>query len=66
MTFWDTECPACLAKRGAIVDEFRTWLKQPFSADMDAFHWFLFFGLIIAISILWGFALRTVAVVTSA
>lgn len=48
------------------MDTFRTWLNQPFSADMDAFHWFLFFGLIIAISILWGFALRTVATVTSA
>jgi hypothetical protein len=48
------------------MDEFRAWLKQPFSADMDAFHWFLFFGLLIAVSILWGFALRTVAVVTSA
>lgn len=48
------------------MDQFKTWLKQPFSADMDAFHWFLFFGLIIAISIGWGFALRTVANVTQA
>jgi hypothetical protein len=49
-----------------MADSFQSWLKQPFSADMDALHWFLFFGLLIAISILWGFALRTVAVVTSA
>ena len=48
------------------MDTFRDWLSRPFSADMDAFHWFLFFGLIIAISILWGFALRTVANVTTA
>lgn len=48
------------------MDTFKAWLRQPFSADMDAGHWFLFFGLLIAISILWGFALRTVAEVTSA
>lgn len=48
------------------MNSLKDWLKQPFSADMDAFHWFLFFGLIVAISILWGFALRTVATVTSA
>jgi len=48
------------------MDTFKTWLRQPFSADMDAFHWFLFFGLVIAISVLWGFALRAVATVTSA
>lgn len=66
MTFWNTDCPACVQKRGEIMDSFKTWLRQPFSEDMDAFHWFLFFGLIIAISIAWGFALRTVATVTSA
>lgn len=47
------------------MDNFKQWLNQPFSADMDAFHWFLFFGLLIAISILWGFALRTVALATT-
>ncbi len=66
MRVWDTECASCLETRGRIMDTFKTWLRQPFSADMDAFHWFLFFGLVIAISVLWGFALRTVAVVTSA
>lgn len=66
MTFWDTQCQECIRKRGAIVDSFKQWLNQPFSADMNAFHWFLFFGLLIAVSILWGFALRTVAVVTTA
>lgn len=48
------------------MQRFYDWMRQPFSADMDAFHWFLFFGLLIAISILWGFALRTVAAVTEA
>jgi hypothetical protein len=39
---------------------FKTWLAGPFSANMDAFHWFLFFGLLIAISILWKLVLRHV------
>lgn len=37
---------------------FKTWLGKPFSADMDAFHWFLFFGLLIAVSIGWSFVLK--------
>lgn len=36
---------------------FKAWLKKPFSTDMDALHWFLFFGLFIAISIGWSFVL---------
>lgn len=47
------------------MDSFKAWLNQPFSADMDAFHWFLFFGLIIAISILWGLGLRTLQIATA-
>ena len=39
---------------------FKTWLASPFSTNMDAFHWFLFFGLLIAISILWKLVLRHV------
>ena len=39
-------------------DKFKTWLTKPFSVDMDALHWFYFFGLIIAISVLWGFVLK--------
>lgn len=37
---------------------FKDWLNKPFDADMDALHWFLFFGLIIIISIAWGMILR--------
>ena len=48
------------------MEEFKSWMRQPFSSDMDAFHWFLFFGLVIAISVLWGMALRTVANITTA
>lgn len=32
---------------------FTNWLKQPFSTDMDATHWFLFLGLVIVIGFAW-------------
>lgn len=48
------------------MEEFRAWLKRPYNEDMDALHWFLFFGLLIAISILWGMALRVVSEITTA
>lgn len=41
-----------------VWSNFKDWLKQPFTEGMDAFHWFLFFGLLIAISIGWSFVLR--------
>lgn len=40
-------------------EDFKAWAQQPFSADMDALHWFYFFGLLIAISVLWGLVVRT-------
>lgn len=41
-------------------NRFTDWLKKPFSTDMDAFHWFLFFGLLIVISVSWGYVLKHV------
>jgi len=46
---------------GNIWQGFKNWLGKPFQVDMDAFHWFLFFGLIIVISVLWSFVLKHVA-----
>jgi hypothetical protein len=37
---------------------FTEWLRQPFSLDMNAWHWFAFYGLIIVIAIGWKFILR--------
>lgn len=37
----------------AMLTWFKGWLKQPFSADMDTLHWFLFLGLVILISFAW-------------
>lgn len=42
----------------AFWQNFKDWLGKPFAADMDAFHWFLFFGLLIAVSVLWSFVLK--------
>jgi len=38
--------------------DFKAWWAHPFSADMDAPHWFYFFGLILVIATLWGLVLR--------
>jgi hypothetical protein len=65
LTFFSTECPACREARERFMDSFKQWLRQPYSTDMDAFHWFLFFGLMIAISILWGMSLRALQTLTS-
>jgi hypothetical protein len=37
---------------------FQNWLKQPFQSGMDAFHWFLFFGFLILLSVGWTLILR--------
>lgn len=65
MAFLSTTCPACVAQRKKTMDTFKAWWQQPFSADMDAVHWFLFFGLIVAISIVWGMALRGLQAATT-
>jgi hypothetical protein len=39
-------------------ENFKTWFAKPFSVDMSGFQWFLFFGLLIAISVLWSFVLK--------
>lgn len=43
-----------------MLQNFTDWLKQPFKADMDTLHWFLFLGLIIVIAIIWRMVLNHV------
>lgn len=43
-----------------MLDQFRQWLNQPFQGNMDALHWFLFFGLIIVSFILWHMILKII------
>lgn len=40
------------------VGSFTSWAKQPFNSSMSAGGWFLFFGLIVAISVAWGLILK--------
>jgi hypothetical protein len=42
---------------GSIFQGFKNWLATPFQANMSAFGWFAFFGLLIVISVLWSFVL---------
>lgn len=40
------------------MQNFKSWLAQPFRTDMSALDWFYFFGLLIVISVVWGIILR--------
>lgn len=44
---------------------FKDWLSSPYADEMDALHWFYFLGLLIVLSALWGFILRTLREVSS-
>jgi hypothetical protein len=39
-------------------DDFKAWYASPFQADMSAWAWFYFIGLLIVISALWFLVLR--------
>lgn len=41
-----------------VIDNLRGWAKQPFTSSMTVGGWFLFFGLIVAISVAWGIILK--------
>lgn len=43
---------------------FKKWLAQPYSEDMSALHWFLFLGLLIALTFLWSQILRHLKLAT--
>jgi hypothetical protein len=38
----------------------KSWLKAPYSSDMDALHWFYFLGLFLVLLALWSLVLRTI------
>jgi hypothetical protein len=41
-----------------VTQSFSNWIKQPFNSNMSAGGWFLFFGLIGAISVAWALILK--------
>lgn len=43
-----------------MLDGFRAFLKRPFDPSMDAWGWFLFFGLLIVITTIWQMVLARV------
>lgn len=43
-----------------MLQGFRDFLARPFSPDMDAWGWFLFFGLLIVITTVWHLILTRV------
>jgi hypothetical protein len=43
-----------------MLDQFKSWVAKPFAMDMDALHWFLFYGLVLVIAASWGLILRAI------
>jgi LPXTG-motif cell wall-anchored protein len=43
---------------GNIWTGFKNWLAMPFQTGMSATGWFFFFGLLVAISVLWSLILK--------
>lgn len=41
-----------------MLDKFKAWWSKPYSDDMSVSGWFLFFGLLIVISVAWALVLR--------
>jgi len=41
-----------------MLADLKAWWLQPFSADMNAMHWFYFVGLLLLIGVAWGTLLR--------
>lgn len=41
-----------------VVDRINSWAASPFNSGMGVGGWFLFFGLILAISVGWGIILK--------
>lgn len=41
-----------------MLAQVKAWLGRPYSDDMDWFHWFLFFGFLLALSVIWAIILH--------
>jgi hypothetical protein len=42
------------------MDRVLSWLKKPYSDDMDVIHWVLFIGLITIIGMAWASMIRLI------
>lgn len=43
-----------------MIEDFKSWAAQPFSADMSALDWTLFIGFLIVVIILWNLILYNI------
>jgi hypothetical protein len=43
-----------------MVEKFKAWFAKPYDDNMSASGWFLFFGLLIVISVLWSLVIREI------
>lgn len=43
-----------------MLETLKDWARRPYNDDMDALHWFLFLGLLGAISVLWALILGSI------
>lgn len=37
-----------------VIDATHRWIQQPFTSQMDLWHWFLIVGVVLVSAILWG------------
>lgn len=44
-----------------MLKEFTDWIKKPYASDMNAWHWFAFVGLILAIMMIWGLVIKRIS-----
>jgi hypothetical protein len=42
------------------MNTFKNWIAAPFAVNMDAFHWFLFYGLVLIIALSWHMIERAI------
>ena len=48
-----------------MIDHLTAWLRQPYSEDMTAGGWFLFFGMFIVMAVAWSLILKSLKEVTT-
>lgn len=43
-----------------MLERFKDWYAKPYDDNMSVTGWFLFFGLLVVISVLWALVLREI------
>ena len=53
-------CQYCQESRQAMFASFQEWTARPFANTLSPKDWFLLFGFLIVLSLLWGIIVRTI------